>query len=63
LLVKQALSRIQENRYKWIPKPELVGDVINGVCHECYEKRLEQQKSDPNFDAAEENLEEQLPHN
>jgi len=31
MLAKLALSRIQGNRYKWIPKLELVKDVINGV--------------------------------
>jgi len=48
---------------KWIPKTELVRDVTNGVCHQCYENSLEQQKSDTNVHTANENLEEQLPHN
>ena len=39
---------------------ELVRDVINGVCRKRYTKRLEQRKSDPNFHAADENLEEKL---
>ena len=62
LLQKQTLSRMQKNRYKWIPKPELV-DVINGLCHQRYEKRLEQQKSGSNVHSAEDNLDEQLPNN
>jgi len=43
---------MQENRYMWIPKSELVKDVINGVSHQCHEKRFEQQKSDPNVHVA-----------
>jgi len=43
---------MQENRYKWILKPELAGDVINTVSHQRYEERLEQQKSGPNIHAA-----------
>lgn len=40
------------------PKPELMGDVINVICHQHYEKRIRQQKSDPNVTvhAAEDNL-------
>jgi len=45
------------------PKPKLVEDIINGVCHQRYEKRLEQQKRDRNVHTAEENLEEQLLYN
>jgi len=54
-LAKQTLSRMQENRYKEIPKPELVGDVINGLCHQHYKNCPEQQKSDRTVHAAEEN--------
>ena len=41
---------------------QLVRDVINGICYQHYEKRLEQQKSRPDVKvcAAEENLEEEL---
>jgi len=39
---------MQENRYKWTLKCELVKDVFHGVCHQRYEKRLEQQKIYPN---------------
>jgi len=41
---------------------ELVKDIINGVCYQRYEKRLEQQKGRPNVKVcpAEENLEERL---
>jgi len=39
-----------------------VRDIINEVCYQRYEKRLEQQKgrSNVNIYAAEENLEEEL---
>jgi len=39
-----------------------VRDIINGVCYQRFEKRLEQQKGHPdvNVCAAEENLEEEL---
>jgi len=42
-----------------------VRNVINEVCHQCCEKHLKQQKSDPNVDihAAKENLEEELQYN
>jgi len=43
--------------------PELVRDAINGVCHQRFEKRFEQQESEPNVHAEEENLEEQLLYN
>jgi len=41
---------------------QLVKDIINGVCYQRYEKRLEQQKgcSNVNVCPAEENLEEEL---
>ena len=52
LLTKQALSRMQENRFKGIPKSELV-DVINEVCLQRYVKRLEQQTSDATVHTAE----------
>jgi len=41
---------------------QLVRDIINGVCYQCYIKPLEQQKSRPsvNVCTAEENLEEEL---
>jgi len=44
---------------------QLVRDVINGVCCQRYEKRLEQQKGRPNVNdcAAEENFEEELQLN
>jgi len=44
------------------PKPELVRDVINGVCLQHYIKCLEQWKDDPNVDVhtADENVEEEL---
>jgi len=60
-LAKKALSRSQQNGY-WTPKLKLVRDVINGVCHQCYTKCLEQPKSDPivNVHAVDENLEEEL---
>jgi len=51
-LTKQALSRMQENRFKGIPKSELV-DVINEVCLQRYVKRLEQQTSDATVHTAE----------
>ena len=40
----------------------LVRDIINGVCYQRYEKRLEQQKGCPNVNVcvAEENWEEEL---
>jgi len=39
-----------------------VRDIINGVCYQRYEKRLEQQEGRPNVNVcgAEENLEEEL---
>ena len=39
---------------------QLVRDIINGVCYQRYEKRLEQPKGRPNVNVcvAEENLEE-----
>jgi len=60
-LAKQVLSRSQQNGYR-TPKLKLVRDVINGVCHQCYTKCLEQSKSDPtvNVRTADENLEEEL---
>jgi len=41
---------------------QLVRDIINGVCYQRYERRLEQQKGRPkvNVCAAEENLEKEL---
>jgi len=41
---------------------QLVKDIINGVCYQRYEKRLEQQKGRPNVEGGpvEENLEERL---
>ena len=41
---------------------QLVGDIINGVCYQGCEKRLEQQKDRPNVSvwAAEESWEEEL---
>jgi len=41
---------------------QLVRDITNGVCHQRYEKRLEQKKGHPDVDvcAAEENVEEEL---
>jgi len=40
----------------------LVRDIINGLCYQRYEKRIEQQKGRPNVNicVAEENLEEEL---
>jgi len=54
---------MQDDPYEWISKPELVRDVINGICHQRYEKHLGQQKHYPSFNAAEENLEDQVLHN
>ena len=41
---------------------QLVRDIINGVCYQRYEKRLEQQKRHPNANicSSEENMEEEL---
>jgi len=41
---------------------QLVRDIINGVCNQRYENRVEQQKGRPNVNlcATEENVEEEL---
>jgi len=52
----------EASKTAWTPKPELVRDVINGVCHQRYRKRLEQRKSDPKVivNAADESFKEEL---
>jgi len=44
------------------PKPKLVRDVINGVCHQRYIKCLEHWKNDANVNVhvANENVEDKL---
>jgi len=64
LLANQALAINQQNDC-WTPKPKLLRDVINGVCHHCHIKCHEQWKSDPNINvhAADETLEKELKVN
>jgi len=64
-LTKKAFSRSQQNGRRWTLSlsPELVRDIIKWrVQHQCYTKRLEQRKSDPNVNvhAVDKNLEEEL---